>query len=230
MIKNIFILRHAESEGNINRKAYSERPDYAIRLTDKGLAHAKQTGEKLAEVPGNFYMISSPYFRARQTADAIRGAIGERVGAYVESPLIREQEWNKGAPLMFDPEQESERVDIGSFYYRFNGGESCADVYKRIVLFHDKLVRPIMPEKIDNLIIVTHGMTLRVYLKYFFGWSVEQFEMMRNPKNCQIFHIERNTKTHEYELKTEPNWRKKLTSVFPYDKNDVYITQNDKDN
>ncbi|MCJ7695420.1 MAG: histidine phosphatase family protein, partial [Anaerolineaceae bacterium] len=38
----------------------------------------------------------------------------------------------------------------------------------------------------ENVLIVTHGMMLRLFLMRWFHWSVEEFESLRNPKNCQI--------------------------------------------
>jgi len=36
-----------------------------------------------------------------------------------------------------------------------------------------------------NLIIVTHGLTSRVFLMKWFKWTVEQFENLNNPRNCE---------------------------------------------
>lgn len=36
-----------------------------------------------------------------------------------------------------------------------------------------------------NLIIVTHGLTSRVFLMKWFKWTVEQFENLYNPRNCE---------------------------------------------
>jgi Histidine phosphatase superfamily (branch 1) len=37
-----------------------------------------------------------------------------------------------------------------------------------------------------NLIIVSHGLTSRVFLMKWFKWTVEQFEHLNNPGNCEI--------------------------------------------
>lgn len=37
-----------------------------------------------------------------------------------------------------------------------------------------------------NLIIVSHGLTSRVFLMKWFKWTVEQFEHLNNPENCDI--------------------------------------------
>lgn len=37
-----------------------------------------------------------------------------------------------------------------------------------------------------NLIIVSHGLTSRVFLMKWFKWTVEQFEQLNNFENCEV--------------------------------------------
>jgi len=37
-----------------------------------------------------------------------------------------------------------------------------------------------------NLIIVSHGLTCRVFLMKWFKWTVQQFEHLNNPGNCEF--------------------------------------------
>ena len=93
-------------------------------------------------------------------------------------------EW-AGKMQGYDSKQEIERKSYGHFYYRFNGGESCADVYDRISNFFDSLFRDF--EKKDfpkTCAIVSHGMALRVFLMRWFHLTVEEFELLKNPMNC----------------------------------------------
>ena len=81
-----------------------------------------------------------------------------------------------------------ERQRFGRFFYRFpNGGESGADVYDRMTIFEDHLVRDIetgrFPENC-SVVIVTHGLTLRLFLMRWFHWSVEDLESVFNPPHC----------------------------------------------
>lgn len=113
---------------------------------------------------------------------------------YYEDPRLREQEW--AGALRKDgylSELENERDAFGHFYYRFDGGESCADVYDRISSFLNTMYRDFEKEHFaENVIIVTHGMALRVFLMRFFHLSVEMFEELKNPKNCQSVMLKRN--------------------------------------
>ena len=95
-MNRIYLVRHGESEGNINRDLYREKGDHEIDLTPLGRQQAWGAGEflrahfaKLNECErgrGNYPMHQarlwvSPYTRARQTADEIERAFG---GRYVD--------------------------------------------------------------------------------------------------------------------------------------------------
>jgi broad specificity phosphatase PhoE len=62
------------------------------------------------------------------------------------------------------------------------------------------------PDFPDNALIVTHGMTLRLFLMKWFHWHVEEFENVRNPKNCQIVIMERQD-NGKYKLTTKLRMR-----------------------
>jgi broad specificity phosphatase PhoE len=54
----------------------------------------------------------------------------------------------------------------------------------------------------QNTLIVTHGMTLRVFLMRWFHWTVEEFENIRNPHNCQIVVMNKRS-DDKYDLATK---------------------------
>jgi broad specificity phosphatase PhoE len=58
------------------------------------------------------------------------------------------------------------------------------------------------PEYAQNVLIVTHGFALRLFLMRWFHWSVEEFENLRNPKNCQVIVMEQES-GGRYKLVTE---------------------------
>jgi broad specificity phosphatase PhoE len=40
----IFIIRHGESEGNVDKNIYLKKPDYALNLTSTGIEQARGAG------------------------------------------------------------------------------------------------------------------------------------------------------------------------------------------
>jgi broad specificity phosphatase PhoE len=118
-----------------------------------------------------------------------------------------EQEWGQNMEDRsgYKDKIEEYRDNYGHFYYRFrDGGESCADVYYRMSDFLDTMWRDFSKDNFpDNAIIVTHGMAMRLFVMRWFHYSVEQFERIKNPKNCGFFVMELDPTTDKYILKTE---------------------------
>jgi len=119
-----------------------------------------------------------------------------------EDARLREQDWGN----FQDPEQikkfMEERRRFGAFYYRFPHGESGADVYDRASSFWATLHRDwdrqhqweceeMSDDYIDNYVIISHGITLRLLLMKYFGWSVEEFHLLWNFENCQMILLEK---------------------------------------
>lgn len=201
--KNIVLIRHGESVGNVDKEIYKTIPDYALQLTDKGKQQAIDAGNNIKLLIGSdsvkFYI--SPFWRTRQTYEGLAKSFPASVP--YEDPRLREQEWHGKLPVDgYMSAYEMERDSYGHFYYRFDGGESCADVFDRISSFLDTMFRDFDKATYpETAIIVTHGMTLRVFLMRFLHLSVEEFEMLHNPDNCGIVALSLN-KNNKYELVT----------------------------
>jgi len=75
----------------------------------------------------------------------------------------------------------TDRRTLGSFYYRFPTGESGADVCERVATFIDSLHRNFQEKKkARNVILVTHGLTCRLFLMKWFHWDVDVFHNLYN--------------------------------------------------
>jgi broad specificity phosphatase PhoE len=215
--KRIILVRHGESEGNINKKVYNHKPDYALNLTPKGIEQARAFGAKLIEICGGkkpLGIYASPFYRTRQTAKFISESFDNNIAFYKEDPRLREQEWS--TQLRSDPKEQDEvnRDNYGKFYYRFSNGESCADVYDRLSTFADTFNRDFEKDDFpENVLIVTHGMTKRVFLMRWFHWSVEFFESVRNPENCGHYVLELQ-KDNKYKLITKIKRHARRLSKF----------------
>jgi phosphohistidine phosphatase SixA len=90
----IFLVRHAESQGNVDPKTYSEVPDYEVPLSAKGWDQACLAGaaikahmERDHGPEYKLFFMTSPYCRTRQTFVAMRGAFAEKnvAGVHVSS-------------------------------------------------------------------------------------------------------------------------------------------------
>ena len=150
--KRLWLVRHGQSQGNVARdKANAaghsvidlDVRDVDVPLSDLGLRQAEATGRWFAELPAAErpeLVLSSPYLRARQTAEAIceAGALtGDKAKSIIDERL-REREFGvfdglttRGIREKF-PEEAAHRAKMGKFYHRPPGGESWADVILRL--------------------------------------------------------------------------------------------------
>jgi broad specificity phosphatase PhoE len=144
-------VRHGQSQGNVARDAADEAGaheigieirDVDVPLSVLGIEQAKAAGRWFAALPREErpqIILSSPYVRARQTAEFIcnEGALQEKAKTIVDERL-REREFG-----IFDrlttlgirerfPEEAAHRRRLGKFYHRPPGGESWADVILRL--------------------------------------------------------------------------------------------------
>lgn len=207
--KRIFLIRHGESEGNTDRAVYGRKPDYALLLTDRGKKQARDAGMKLREIVGDetvrFYV--SPLFRTRQTFQGIAGAFPQTQFVSGEEPRLREQEWGHLRGLDECDTIDRDRDAYGTFYFRIPDGESAADVFDRVSDFFGTLFRDFeKPDFPQNAAMVTHGMTIRIFLMRWFHYTVEHFEQLGNPANCAIVSLELQ-ESGKYRLMTEMSTR-----------------------
>ena len=175
--KRIILIRHGESEANVDRYLFGLVPDYTIELTERGRAQAIEAGKALQQLIGEetAYFYVSPFWRARSTFEGVAKALERHKFDYREEPRLREQEWGYlRSPEEFDRICK-ERRDYGIFYYRIPGGEAGTDVYDRINDLLGSLYRAFEETSYpDNCVMITHGLTIRVFLMRIFHLTVEQ--------------------------------------------------------
>ncbi|HEX9932739.1 MAG TPA: histidine phosphatase family protein [Allosphingosinicella sp.] len=148
----LWIVRHGQSAGNVARDAAiaagEQMMDIPLRdvdvpLSELGHEQAQAVGRWFAGLPEEErpeIVLSSPYVRARQTAEAVCSAGGVACGG--KGPVIderlREREFGILDRLTTDgirrrhPDQAEHRALLGKFYHRPPGGESWVDVILRL--------------------------------------------------------------------------------------------------
>ncbi|MGF6835477.1 broad specificity phosphatase PhoE [Paenarthrobacter sp. TE4293] len=189
----IFMIRHGQSAANADTSIYNRVPDYRIPLTEAGIEQARVAGEDLRRtLDGQQVCVYvSPYLRAYQTLEALNlGPLVERV---IEEPRLREQDWANFQIAGEIEDQKELRNLYGHFFYRFREGESGSDVYDRVSSFMETLYRHWQkPTYAPNALLVTHGLTMRLFCMRWFHWTVEYFESLNNPENAELRTLIRN--------------------------------------
>lgn len=147
-------------------------------------------------------MYVSPYMRTMQTLYELGMTLGtDRILGVREEPRIREQDFGNFQDAGMT-KLKRERAGFGRFFFRFPNGESAADVYDRVTSFRETLRNDIdfgrfACERLGcttddcTVIIVTHGLTLRVFLMRWYKWTTEMFDRLHNPGNAELVVMER---------------------------------------
>lgn len=191
--RRIILIRHGESEANVDRYLFGKVPDYTIELTTVGRRQAREAGERLKKLVGeeSLYFYVSPFWRARSTFEEVAAAFSRVQFHYNEEPRLREQEWGY---LRCNEDFDKicrERREYGTFYYRIPGGEAGSDVYDRINDLLGSMHRDFEDRRFpENCVLVTHGLTIRLFLMRFYHLTVEEFETMLPPPNCALVVME----------------------------------------
>lgn len=189
----IKICRHAKSKQNSGCLDVRDVGDHRIPLADGAEEEALRVGQENAEflrTPGTLFY-RSPYLRVRQTMDSIligadlMSVSGEPLVRIYEDPQLREVEHG----YKDKDYQEPLREIHGWFYYRYEGGESPADCYDRCATFIESMMQQVRRKDAKQVFICTHGLAARVLVMRFLFLSVEQFESIENPENCDIITI-----------------------------------------
>ena len=165
-------------------------------MTPEGIEQAKQAGQEIKKIIGQetLQVYLSPYYRTRQTFQHIQESITDNIVKAFEAPRLREQDWGYLRDHELIEEITQEQDGFGPFYYRIPDGESGTDVYDRASGFLETRHRDFQKSDYPhNVLIVTHGMTLRLFLMRWFHWSVEEFEALPNPHSCQIVLMQKDS-------------------------------------
>ncbi|XP_068659104.1 phosphoglycerate mutase-like protein AT74 isoform X2 [Aristolochia californica] len=187
--KRIILVRHGESQGNVDYSAFTTTPDYRIPLTELGCEQARAAGEKIRLLLSDggrspdwkVYCYVSPYEQTRSTLREMGKAFSKRsILGVREECRIREQDFGNFQVEERMKVTKETRERFGRFFFRFPEG------------FMESLWRDIDMNRLSrgstsdlNLIIISHGLTSRVFLTKWFKWTVDQFESLNNFDNCE---------------------------------------------
>eukprot|EP00759_Apiculatamorpha_spiralis_P042905 PhF_6_TR40664/c0_g2_i1/m.61083 len=212
--KRIILVRHGESEANVDEKKYTTTADWVIPLTPKGMGQAHAAGMKLKNLIHQDHVCIhySPYRRATETASAIMSHIdSSKVLFDGEDPRLREQDVGNFQDTTTMQSNWQERDRFGRFFYRFPNGESGADVCDRVSSFSDSMMRSFRLHSRDpdtNVIVCSHGLTIRLFILRWFHFSVGSLELLQNPPNASLVILQRKLISNggriaEYEMTKE---------------------------
>ena len=199
----LWVVRHGESSGNVARDAAEsqglERIDIAERdmdvpLSDTGHGQAEALGRWWADRPAEqqpTVVYTSPYVRARQTAERMVEVAGLDVPVVVDERL-REREFGvldgltrKGITAQF-PEESERRSRLGKFYHRPPGGESWSDVLLRLRGALDDVRRDAAGERVALVAHQVVVLLVRYVLERLTEEEILEIDRQAEVANCSL--------------------------------------------
>ncbi|KGM95561.1 phosphoglycerate mutase [Clostridium novyi A str. 4552] len=160
----IYLTRHGQTEWNLNKRlqGWKNSP-----LTELGISQAKALRERLKDVEIDV-IYSSPIERAYKTAEIVKGNKNIEI---IKHDGLKEFNYGDWEGLTIDEieknpmySQELDNLFNNPNEYKSFGGETYDKLIDRIDITMNEILKKNTDKKI---LIVTHGMTLKVLLHYF---------------------------------------------------------------
>ena len=200
--RELFLIRHAESAGNVARELALASNALVIDIDSRDCdVPLSPLGERQAAALGQWCarhiepvdaVLSSPYVRAQQTS-----AIALRDAGWDDIPIVADERLREKEFGMLDrltrggiehrfPEQAEMRRVLGKFYYRPPGGESWTDVILRLRSVIDTLTREYNNCRVA---VVSHQVIVLCFRYLFEGLTEEQIlaiDAAGDVANCSV--------------------------------------------
>ena len=165
-LTRISITRHGEGEHNLRTTHFQGRAPTA-GLTATGHEQARRLGQRLlaeqADLPSMpiTHLVCSSLLRTTQTAQEIGTLLGQTPEGDDAFWELSKGEWEGVMPINAVPEPEAQALAADPFGFRYPGGESYEDVWRRTAPAFERWVRR---AKGGRLLLVLHGDVIRALL------------------------------------------------------------------
>jgi broad specificity phosphatase PhoE len=159
----LLLIRHGESEGNRDR-VFTYTPE--VPLTTAGRTQARTTAEYVRERYAPTLLVSSPFARARQTAEIIAEVLTLPIAIDEE---LRERSYGDYAGLPYEtarPEFDPKAY----WHWRPPGGETLEEVARRVGAALDRIAGLANHE---DAVVVSHGGVMMALWRHVMGeWAM----------------------------------------------------------
>jgi len=189
MLKQVFLVRHAQSEEDVKPSMHNSVSDRRISITAIGKRQTLETVEILSPKISTYQrvkIITSPSNRAEQTMSSFCSSFPLIDFDLMIESRIRNLNWGNVDESTIK-EVEKERYRVGVLHFQFPQGDYTPDFVRDIECFVEELKEEGKSENYPECAIVfTHGFALRIIVKAFLAVSDEEFRFFANPPNCYV--------------------------------------------
>lgn len=181
----IYIVRHAEAEGNLYRRIHGQ---YDSLVTPLGYRQIEALSQRFREIPVDA-VYSSDLYRTRMTAKAIyqpKGLPLQLEPGLREIAMGRWEDETWAAAARKDPEQMTQ-FSLGDPEYVSPGGEGFLALQKRVL---DAFRRIVRAHPGQTIVCVSHGVAIRTAMTAFYGHSLQQLNGLLPSDNTGVSCVE----------------------------------------
>jgi broad specificity phosphatase PhoE len=197
-VKTLYLIRHGQSEANVDWHILRDKKESTIPLTALGAEQAIEAGKTLKELLASDSTLPkvfvSPWTRAMQTYNMISSAlqfvtptISPNITEQHMNLVAHEDNWAKFVKFRDSGWGITEFMDV-----EFDGGESLHDVIIRA----NKFVEYLRGFPDGPIVVVSHGLFLKMMMAVI---DKEDPEKLHHPKNCEIVTRSLGTSLNSYE-------------------------------
>ncbi|MEQ1109150.1 histidine phosphatase family protein [Acinetobacter seifertii] len=192
---SIFLIRHAESEANINGKTLSHA---SITLSENGHKQAQELCLKLPEID---HVIVSQYLRTHQTAAPLL----EKYNLTFEVDELLHEFSYLSERKCANTNMDDRKAWVNAYWEKMDyqhkdadDAESFEDLYMRVQAFYEKL--KILAENYvqKNLAVFSHGQFLQLLMMQIQQLQPISKDLMRQFRYNLVYQPIRNTQVFTY--------------------------------
>lgn len=182
-MKNIYIIRHGQTDFNVRQIVQGRGINSDINKT--GIQQAAKFFEAHKEIQFEI-VYTSTLKRTWQTVDAF---IAKEI-PHIATPALDEIDWGIFEGVEHHPDLQKEYYDIiqawknGNLSIKIEGGESAQDLADRLQPFVEELAKI----KYQNILICTHGRTLRILLCLLLNKPITKMDTFEH-QNTGLYHL-----------------------------------------
>lgn len=189
MLKKIFLIRHAQSEEDVDPSIRNRVHDSRISVTSTGKSQVFELVNKLRSrlaIYKSVKIIASSTNRAQQTMRLFSSQIPEVDFEIKHEKCVRNLDWGDVNDQTIRS-VEQERYSTGVLYFQFPNGDDSKRFVSDIELFVAGLLEKGQDDShAECVVIFTHGFALRVIAKAILRISDDDFRYLANPTNCYV--------------------------------------------
>jgi broad specificity phosphatase PhoE len=203
-MRRILLVRHGQSEGNVEELKYKNPGDPLVELTNQGWQQAYDAGKFLrwyyrnnpSAMTQGPAIWSSTFMRTRQTTQAVLKGLQWEDRPVREDLRLVEQSY--GSTCWSVEEEHAKATQaLSEEVYRTNrfltplpNGESLMNQFMRVDSFLNTLHRKEAQNAEDDVLIISHGATMKNFLMRWFHIPDYQWKQLDTPHNCDVIAIE----------------------------------------